>query len=70
MQLRGVRPFFSNKFNIEKHDNYPYLKDYNEKNAFDIQKYMSAQRNKNHIKGIKPTDKTTVIAEYDGTKDN
>lgn len=70
LQLRGVRPFFSNKFNIEKHDFYPYLKDYNEKNAFDIQKYMSAQRNKNHIKGIKPTDKTTVIAEYDGTKDN
>lgn len=70
LQLRGVRPFFSNKFNIEKHDYYPYLKDYNEKNAFDIQKYMSVQRNKYHLKGIKPTDKTTVVAEYDGTKDN
>lgn len=70
LQLRGVRPFFSNKFNIEKHDNYPYLMDYDEKNAFDIQKYISAQRNKYHLKGIKPTDKTTVVAEYDGTNDN
>lgn len=72
LQLRGVRPFFSNKFNIEKHDNYPYLKDFDEKNEFDIQKYMSAQRNKYHLKGIKPTDKAIVAVEYDGngTKDN
>lgn len=64
LQVRGVRPFFSNKFDIEKHKNYCYLKDYNEKNAFDIQKYMSTR-----VK-VKPTDKVTIATEYDGTKDN
>ena len=40
MQLRGVRPFFSNKFDITKHKQYPMLSDYDPKNAFDIEKYM------------------------------
>ena len=40
MQLRGVRPFFSNKFDITKHKNYKYLEDYDDKNFFDIEKYM------------------------------
>lgn len=40
MQLRGVRPFFSNKFDITKHKQYPLLSDYDEKNAFDIEKYV------------------------------
>lgn len=41
MQLRGVRPFFSNKFDICKHKNYKYLSDYDKKNRFDIEKYLS-----------------------------
>lgn len=40
MQLRGVRPFFSNKYDITKHEQYKYLSDYDEKNAFDVETYM------------------------------
>ena len=40
MQLRGVRPFFSNKFDITKHKQYHLLSDYDEKNTFDIEKYV------------------------------
>ena len=41
LQLRGVRPFFSNKYYITKHKRYKYLSDYDPKQAFDIEKYMS-----------------------------
>lgn len=40
MQLRGVRPFFSDKFDITKHKQYPMLSDYDKKNEFDIEKYV------------------------------
>ena len=43
LQLRGVRPFMSNKFDITKHPNYKYLSDANPKNNFDIEKYLSTQ---------------------------
>mgnify|MGYP003371340953 CR=1 FL=1 len=39
-QLRGVRPFFSNKFDITKHKNYKLLEDYDKKNLFDIESYI------------------------------
>lgn len=43
-QVRGVRPFFSNKFDITKHTNYKKLADYNEKdNTFNIEKYLSQE---------------------------
>ena len=45
MQLRGVRPFFSDKFDITKHKQYPMLSDYDKKNEFDIEKYVK-NRNK------------------------
>ncbi len=41
MQLRGVRPFFSDKFDITKHKRYKELSDYDPKLAFDIEKYVS-----------------------------
>lgn len=41
VQLRGVRPFFSNKFDITRHKRYRELSDSNPKLAFDIEKYMS-----------------------------
>ena len=41
LQLRGVRPFLSNKFNITQHRNYKYLSDANPKNEFDIEKFLS-----------------------------
>ena len=40
LQLRGVRPFFSDKFDITKHPNYKYLADYDKKNTFDVERYM------------------------------
>ena len=41
LQLRGVRPFLSNKFDITQHKNYRYLSDANPKNEFDIEKFLS-----------------------------
>jgi len=41
LQLRGVRPFFSNKYDITKHPNYKYLADYDKKNTFNIESYLS-----------------------------
>ena len=43
LQLRGVRPFLSAKYDITQHPNYKYLSDYNKRNAFDIEKYISTQ---------------------------
>ncbi len=43
LQLRGVHPFKSDKYDITKHPNYKYLSDANEKNAFDIEKYLSTR---------------------------
>ena len=43
LQLRGVRPFLSDKYDITKHPNYKYLSDANPKNAFDIEKYLSTK---------------------------
>ena len=40
LQLRGVRPFFSDKFDITKHPRYRYLSDADKKNVFDIERYM------------------------------
>ena len=40
LQLRGVRPFLSRKYDITKHPNYPYLSDADPKNAFDIEAYL------------------------------
>ena len=40
MQVRGVRPFFSDKYDITKHKQYKNLSDYDSKNTFDIEKYL------------------------------
>lgn len=52
-QLRGVRPFLSDKYDITKHKNYKFLEDYDKKNLFDIESYMKrrgkAKLNKNTI---------------------
>ena len=50
LQLRGVRPFFSDKYDITKHPHYKYLSDYHPKNAFDIERFLSTQLK------IKPDD--------------
>ena len=43
LQLRGVRPFLSDKYDITKHPNYKYLSDADEKNTFDIEKFLSTK---------------------------
>ncbi|MBO4219859.1 MAG: type IV secretory system conjugative DNA transfer family protein [Clostridia bacterium] len=43
LQLRGVRPFLSDKYDITKHPNYRYLSDYNKRNEFRIEKYLSTE---------------------------
>lgn len=43
LQLRGVRPFLSDKYDITKHPNYKYLSDYNPRNAFHIEKFLSTK---------------------------
>lgn len=40
LQLRGVRPFLSDKYDLTQHPNYKLTSDYNPKNAFDIEKYL------------------------------
>ncbi len=50
LQLRGVRPFFSDKYDITKHPFYKYLSDYHPKNAFDIERFLSTKLK------IKPDD--------------
>ncbi|HFD5106411.1 TPA: VirD4-like conjugal transfer protein, CD1115 family [Streptococcus pyogenes] len=48
-QLRGVRPFLSDKFDITKHKNYKLLEDYDKKNLFDVEEYL-ANRDKVKLK--------------------
>lgn len=53
-QLRGVRPFLSDKYDITKHKNYKLLEDYDKKNLFDIESYMKR-------KGKAKLNRETVI---------
>ena len=55
VQLRGVRPFFSDKYDITKHPNYKYTSDYDSRNYFDIEKFL------NHKLILKPDDQYEVI---------
>jgi type IV secretion system protein VirD4 len=57
LQLRGVRPFLSDKFDITKHKNYRYLSDADPKNAFDIGKFVSTRLK------VNPDEQYTVV-EY------
>ena len=59
MQLRGVRPFFSDKFDITKHDRYRELSDYDQKNTFDIEDYVR------HLQHMKVTPNTEVDEAFD-----
>ena len=50
LQVQGVRPFFSDKYDITKHPQYKKLLDYSKKNAFDVEKYLS------HRLTVRPED--------------
>ena len=54
-QLRGVRPFLSDKFDITKHKNYKLLEDFDKKNVFDIEDYIKR-------KGKVKLNRNTVIS--------
>ena len=56
LQIRGVRPFLSRKYDITKHPNYKYLSDYDPKNAFNIEDFLSTR--------FKP-DKDEAYINYD-----
>ena len=43
LQLRGVRPFLSEKYDITKHPNYKYLSDADRRNTFDVEKFLSTK---------------------------
>ncbi len=55
LQLRGVRPFLSDKYDLTQHPNYKLTSDYDPKNAFDIEKYL------NRKEKINPNDEFVVI---------
>ena len=52
LQVRGIRPFFSKKYDITQHPNYKYLSDADKKNAFDVERYIRAQRKKKHAPAV------------------
>jgi type IV secretion system protein VirD4 len=48
LQLRGIRPFLSHKYDITQHPNYKFLSDSNPHNAFDIEKFLSTKLKIDH----------------------
>ena len=63
LQLRGVRPFLSSKYDITKHPHYKYLSDADPKNAFDVERFI---RRKMKVKADTVTDAYEVDAEENG----
>ncbi len=55
LQLRGVRPFMSDKYDLTQHPNYRYTSDYNERNYFDIEKFLD------HRMKLRKNDVFTVV---------
>ena len=63
LQLRGVRPFLSSKYDITRHPHYKYLSDADPKNAFDVERFI---RRKMKVKADTVTDVYEVDAEENG----
>ena len=55
LQLRGVRPFFSEKYDITRHRRYKELSDYNPANTFDVERFV------NHKFQMKQTDQVEIF---------
>jgi len=60
MQLRGVRPFFSDKFDITKHKRYKELSDFDEKNLFDVEAFLSTKLKMKKSQIIETHDMGTI----------
>lgn len=63
LQLRGVRPFLSNKFDITSHKRYKELSDYDKKNAFDVESYLE------HRLKLRPDEEFELIEVEESTED-
>lgn len=59
LQLRGVRPFLSDKYDLTQHPNYKYTSDADPKNAFDIEKFL------NHKLKLRADDEFQVLEVED-----
>lgn len=66
LQIRGLHPFLSYKYDITKHKNYKYLFDYDDKNYFDVKKYV--KRKHNHTAELKKSTKYTEFQTVDERK--
>ena len=55
LQLRGVRPFLSDKYDLTQHPNYKYTSDYDKRNTFDIEKFL------NHTMRLRKGEVFTVV---------
>lgn len=55
LEIRGTRPFYSDKYDITKHKHYKLLEDFDKRNKFDIEKYLKKRG------GVKLTENTKVI---------
>jgi len=62
LQVRGVRPFLSDKYDITRHPKYKYLSDYDKKNTFDIERYLSTRL------VLKPEEPVNIY-EFDTTNE-
>ena len=71
LQLRGVRPFLSDKFDITKHKNYRFLSDFDSKNTFNIGQYVNrklkvkAEEQYEHMEYVQPEDELPEVAFED-----
>lgn len=70
LQLRGVRPFLSDKYDITKHPNYKYTSDADKKYAFDIEKYMKRKKKRAKIKPDEVFDYYKIDLTENETKTN
>lgn len=66
LQIRGLHPFLSYKYDITKHKNYKYLFDYDDKNYFDVERYV--KRKHNHIAELRKSTKYTEFQTVDERK--
>ena len=63
LQLRGVRPFLSDKYDLTQHPNYKYTADFDKKYTFDIEKFL------NHRMKLKASEEYEVVAVDDDEKE-
>ncbi len=61
LQLRGVRPFLSDKYDITAHPEYKHLSDYSKENKFDVARYVAHYKPNRANVGAMPADKEIEV---------